>query len=125
LPVNTLARVFMRRKDFYGAQTCYLKAIELDPNWMFPRINLCVLAVENLKNWSLGEQTCRGLLQLDQNKTAGYYFLGRSLEEQGSKCDALRQFRIAIEKASSTTNPGFNVDNLRRRLPKLESQCSL
>ena len=90
---------------------------------MAPRSNLCVLAAENLKNPYLGEQACRNVLQLDQNKASGYYFLGRALEGQQRKCDALAAYQRAIEKASGATNPGFNVDSLNRALPKLRSQC--
>lgn len=124
LSVNHMGRVYVRRKDYTTAQYWYQRAIEVDPNWMAPRINLCALAVENLKNYYLGEQTCRGVLQLDPNKASGHYFLGRSLELRGYICDGAREFRTAIEKASGTTSPGFNVDSLVRRLPKLESQCS-
>lgn len=124
LSVNHMGRIYVRRKDYTTAQYWYQRAIEVDPNWMAPRSNLCTMAVENLKNYYLGEQACRGVLQLDPNKASGYYFLGRSLERRGYICDAAREFRTAIEKASGTTSPGFNVDSLSRQLPKLESQCS-
>jgi hypothetical protein len=119
LPVNTLARVFMRRKDFVGAQNCYQKAIELEPQWMFPRINLCVLSVENTKNFGLAEEACRGVLQLDQNKSAGHYFLGRALEAQGYTCPTLAAYQNALSTAGSTTNPGFDVSRLQKRVERL------
>lgn len=124
LSVNHMGRIYVRRKDYRTARYWYQRAIELDAGWMAPRSNLCVMAVENLKDFYLGEQACRGVLQLDSNKASGYFFLGRSLEGRELKCDALREFRTAIEKAAGTTSPGFNVDSLSRRLPKLESQCS-
>ncbi|MEP7337135.1 MAG: serine/threonine-protein kinase, partial [Acidobacteriota bacterium] len=124
LPANHMGRVYFKRKDYTTTQGWYQRAIELDQNWMAPRINLCVLAVENLKNYYLGEQVCRGVLQLDQNKASGYYFLGASLEGQDRRCEAVGAYQTAIEKASgSTASPGFNVDRVRQRLPKLQSQC--
>ncbi len=123
LPVNTLARVYMRRKDFKTALTCYDEAIRIEPNWIFPRINKCVLANENLKNYVAGEQACRETLQLDANKASAYYYLGRALDGQGNKCGAYEQYRTAIEKAAGTTNPGFNVDKLNTAIGPLARQC--
>jgi len=123
LAANHMGRVYFQRKDYTTTQGWYQRAIDLDPNWMVPRINLCVLAVENLKNSYLGEQACRNVLQIDQNKASGYYFLGRALEGQQRKCDALRAYRLAVEKASGASTPGFNVDKLSQALPKLASQC--
>ena len=124
LPVNTLARVFMRRKDYLGAQNCYQKAIELEPNWMFPRINLCVLSAENTRNYYLAEEACRGVLQLDSNKASGHYFLGRALEEQGRGCEAVSAYQQALSLAANTTDPGFNVERLNKRLGQLAARWS-
>lgn len=123
LLVNHLGRVFVQRRDYLSAQGWYQKAADLDSGWIVPKINLCVMAVENLRNYPLGEQACRAVLQLDPNKASGHYFLGRSLEEQHRNCDALREFRTAIEKASGTTSPGFNVNTLSQRLSRLVNQC--
>ena len=122
LPVNTLARVFLRRKDFVGAQNCYQRAIELDPKWVFPRINLCVLSVDNTRNYTLAEDACRGVLQLDPSKAAGHYFLGRTLEERGGRCNALQEYRQALGLAANSTNPGFNVERLKKREEQLSRQ---
>lgn len=122
LPVNSLARVFMRRKDYLGAQNCYQRAIELDSTWIFPRINLCVLSVENTKNYQLGEVACRNVLQLDPNKASGHYYLGRALEEQNRGCEALGEYRSALQNAANTPNPGFNVERLNSRVNQLTSR---
>ncbi|MBS1807710.1 MAG: tetratricopeptide repeat protein [Acidobacteria bacterium] len=122
LPVNTLARVFMRNKDYGSAQNCYQKAIELEPQWMFPRINLCVLAVEHLKNYGLAEEVCRGVLTLDANKASGHYFLGRALQERGLLCDALSEYRSAQEKAANLADPGFNLGQLNKRVEQLSAR---
>lgn len=113
LPVNTLARVFMRNKDYRSAETCYQQAIERDRNWMFPRINLCTLQVNNLKDFNQAIGTCQGVLQLEANKASGYYYLGRAYEGAGNGCAALEQYRRAIELAGGNTNPGFNVTKLQ------------
>ena len=123
LPLNTLARLFMRRKDYATARAFYERAIQLDQHWIFPRMNLCVLANENLKDYSLGERACRDVLQLDPNKAAAYYYLGRALEGQGKRCGAYEQYRLASEKAASTTNPGFNVSRLNTVISQLARQC--
>jgi hypothetical protein len=121
--VNHMGRVYVRRKDYITARNWYQRAIDLDPKWMVPRINLCVMAIENLKDFPLGEQVCRGVLQLDQNKASGYYFLGRAIEGQRRQCDAFREYRTALEKAPSNPNPGFDVDKLNRHLNTLRNQC--
>ena len=123
LSVNHMGRIYVKQEDYYTAQNWYQRTIDLDPSWIVPRSNLCILAVEILKNYPLGEQACRGILQVDQNKASGYYYLGRSLEEQNRFCDAMVEFKTAIEKASGSDSPGFNVDKLNQRLPKLANQC--
>lgn len=116
LPVNTLARVFMRRQDYRSAETCFQKAIELDGNWMFPRSNLCILQVNNLRAYDQAISTCQGVLQLDANKASGHYYLGVAYEKSGNGCAALEQYRKAIELAGGNTNPGFNVTQLQKLL---------
>ncbi len=124
LAANHIGRIYFQRKNYSTTHIWYQQAIDLAPNWMAPRINLCVLAVSNLKNYYLGEQVCQNVLQLDPNKASGYFFLGVSLEGQYRTCEAVRAYQTALEKAAnSTADPGFTVDKLQQRLPKLQSQC--
>jgi hypothetical protein len=124
VPVNHMGRVAVKRRDYSSARTWYQRAIALDQNFTAPRSNLCVVEVENLRDYTSAAQSCRNYIQLDQGKPAGYYFLGRALEEQGYKCDALREYRAALDKASSATNTGgINLDNLNRRITRLAGQC--
>lgn len=124
VPVNHLGRLAVKRRDYSSARTWYQRAIALEPTFTAPHSNLCVVEVENLRDYVSAAQSCRNYIQLDQSKPAGYYFLGRALEEQGYKCDALREYRTALNKAASATNTGgINLDSLNRRVARLSGQC--
>ncbi len=124
LAVNTLARVYMRRRDYHSALSCYEEARRLDPKWIAPSINKCVLLIESIKDYVSGEQACRDVLQLDGGRAAAFFYVGRALEGQGNMCGAYEQYRLAIEKAANTTTPGFNVERLITTIYKLAQQCA-
>jgi hypothetical protein len=124
VPVNHMGRVAVKRRDYSSARTWYQRAIALDSTFTAPHSNLCVVEVENLRDYVSASQSCRNYIQLDQSKPAGYYFLGRALEEQGYKCDALREYQMALDKASRSTNTGgINLDSMNRRVNRLARQC--
>lgn len=135
LPANTLGLAYKSHRgneDYAMARSCFEKAIELEPKWLFPRSNLCKLPFDKLdllrqrltpEDYTLGEQACRNVLQLDPNKASAYYYLGKALEGQKNKCGAYEQYRLAIEKAANNTNPGFNVNRLNTAIGQLARQC--
>lgn len=123
LPVNKLAHVALRYKDYSAAMNWYQKASERDPNWIIPYLNLGMLAIGDEskdRNYALAEEAARKALRLDSNKASAYYILGRALEGQGRSCEALDAYQNAVQRASNTPSPGFNVSNVSRMAEQLE-----
>ncbi|MGH9840797.1 MAG: tetratricopeptide repeat protein, partial [Blastocatellia bacterium] len=122
MPYNLIGRIYSNRREYVRAKMFYQKAIEVEGNWIAPHMNLCVSSIENLKNYSLGEEACRPVIKLDPDRAAGHYFLGRALEGQHRYCEALSEYRIALLKVENTSSPSFNVDRLSKAIEIMASR---
>jgi hypothetical protein len=127
LPVNKLAMVSLRYNDYYAAQTWYQKASERDPKWIFPLINLGMLVIgkeANIRNYALAEEVANKALAIDPKKASAYYILGSALDGQGRTCEALSAYRNAVENATNTPSPGFNVKNVNNIKDRLSRRVN-
>jgi serine/threonine-protein kinase len=122
LPINSLGRVFYQSRDKTRAKEQYRRATELEPNWIFPWINLGSLYFE-LKDFYNAEESLRRALSIDPKKASAHNLLGDTLDRQGRPCDAISEYRLALETAStSTTAPNFDLDGVNRKIQKLSSE---
>jgi serine/threonine-protein kinase len=122
LPINSLGRAFYQSRDKTRAKEQYRRATELEPNWIFPWINLGSLYFE-LKDYYNAEGSLRRALAIDPQKASAHNLLGDTLDKQGRPCDAISEYRLALQTAStSTTAPNFDLDGVNRKVQKLSSE---
>ncbi|HZI20369.1 MAG TPA: protein kinase [Pyrinomonadaceae bacterium] len=122
LPINSLGRVFYQSRDKTRAKEQYRRATALEPDWIFPWINLGSLYYE-LKDFYNAEEALRRALALDPKKASAHNLLGDTLDKQGRPCDAIAEYRLALETASaSTAAPNFDLDGVNRKIQKLSSE---
>ena len=122
LPVNSLGRVFYQSRDKVRAKEQYRRATEIEPDWIFPWINLGALYFE-LKDYYPAEESLRRSLAIDPKRASAHNLLGDTLDRQGRPCDAIAEYRLALENAAaSTTAPGFDLDNVNRKVQRLSSE---
>ena len=122
LPVNSLGRVFYQNRDKVRAKEQYRRATEIEPNWIYPWINLGALYFE-LKDFYNAEEALRRAASIDPQKASVHNLLGDTLDKQGRPCEAIPEYRLALETASkSTTAPGFDLDGVNRKIQKLSSE---
>jgi serine/threonine-protein kinase len=120
-PYNGIGRAYLNLKDKVRARDYYLRATAADAEWLYPWINLAQLSLD-LEDYPAAEKYARRALELNADKASIHYLLGRALEKTDS-CAALPEYQTAIDKAYSTTNPGFNVDNLKKKVAQLTTSC--
>jgi len=127
LPVNKMAHVALRNKDTYAARSYYEKAIERDPKWIFPFLNLGMLLTGkeyNIKDYYASETAARKALEIDPNRASAYFILGLALEGQHRDCEALSAYQSAIQNARNNPSPGFNVTNLSKAVDRMSSRLN-
>ncbi|MCA1635378.1 MAG: protein kinase [Acidobacteria bacterium] len=127
LPYNSLGRAFINanEKDKTRAKEQYRRATEVEPGWVLPWLNLGALyfGMNDLYN---AETALRRAVEIDNRKASAHNLLGDVLNKQGRSCDALAEYKLALETASgSAVAPGFDLDKLNAKIQKLtyESYC--
>ncbi|HEX7957015.1 MAG TPA: protein kinase, partial [Pyrinomonadaceae bacterium] len=122
LPVNSLGRVFYQTRDKVRAKEQYRRATEIEPGWIYPWINLGALYFE-LKDFANAEAALRRAISIDAQRGSVHNLLGDTLDKQGRPCEAIPEYRLALDAASrSTTAPGFDLDGVNRKIQKLSSE---
>ncbi len=123
LPLNGLARAFLKIKDKAAAKEYYQRATTTEPDWIFPWINLGVLSYQ-MNDYSASETALRRALTLDTQKASAHFYLGQTLEKLQQPCEALREYRLAVENAPKSASPGFNIDWVRTRVDRISAHSS-
>jgi tetratricopeptide (TPR) repeat protein len=118
LPFNGLGRAYIGAKDKLTARENYQRATEIEPEWIYPWINLGALYID-INDPVSAEQSLKRAIEIDPRKPSAHYLLAQALEKLGRKCEALAEYQITLEKASNVSDPGFNVDVLRKRISEL------
>lgn len=129
LPYNALGRAYINanEKDKSRAKEQYRRATEVEPDWIYPWINLGALyfGMNDLYN---AESALRRALLIDAQKASAHKLLADVLEKQNRACDALAEYKLALETASSSTAaPGFDLDKVNVKIQKLtyQSYCTV
>jgi len=123
LPLNGLARAFLKIRDRAAAKDYYQRAAAVEPDWIFPWINLGALSYQ-MNDYSTAEVALRRALALDTQKASAHFFLGQTLDKMKRPCEAVKEYRIAIDNAPKSASPGFNVDWVRSRIDRIMPQYS-
>lgn len=89
------AILLSRKNDYKGAMEQYLKAMELDPDFVAARSNYVQLMVEQGRIQEAIE-SLGGELKRDPNIREGYSMLGLLLDVAGLKSEALRVFAAGL-----------------------------
>jgi tetratricopeptide (TPR) repeat protein len=124
LPYNSLGRAFINanEKDKTRAKEQYRRATEVEPEWIYPWINLGSLYF-GLNDLDNAESALRRAISIDGQKASPHKILADILEKQGRPCDALAEYKLALETASgNATAPGFDLDNVNAKIQKLSYQ---
>jgi eukaryotic-like serine/threonine-protein kinase len=127
LPYNSLGRAYLNanKNDKTRVKEQYRRATEVEPNWYIPWSNLGALYAE-VNDLPNAESALRRAIAIDGQRAAAHNLLAVVLEKQGRPCDALAEYKLALEIASSSAvAPGFDIDNVNRKIQKLshESYC--
>jgi tetratricopeptide (TPR) repeat protein len=127
LPYNSLGRAFINanEKDKTRAKEQYRRATEIDPGWVLPWINLGAIYF-GMNDTDNAEMALRRAIEIDNRKASAHNLLGDVLNKQGRSCDALAEYKLALESSSgSAAAVGFDLDKLNAKIQKLtyESSC--
>jgi hypothetical protein len=121
--LNGLGRAFLRMKDKEKAKEYYQRATEVEPGWVYPWINLGRLSFE-MGDYVTAEQALRRAIEIDPNKGSAHFFLGETMEKLKRPCEAVGEYKMAVENAYNTPAPAFNVDRVRNTINKLSAKHS-
>jgi serine/threonine protein kinase len=124
--LNGLGRTKARLGDRAAAIECYKRASEAEPGWIYPWLNLAVASV-GAKDYATAEVALRRGLDIYPGRATTRFALGRTLERAGRACEALAEYRIALERAGDgKERPVFDTATLERRVEKLaaSAHCS-
>ena len=72
------------------------------------------------------ELALRRAIEIDGQKASAHNLLGDVLNKQGRSCEALAEYKLALETAAgSAVAPGFDLDKLNAKIQRLtyESYC--
>jgi Flp pilus assembly protein TadD len=123
LALNGMGRVYVNMNDYYNARQYYSRATQADPRWISPWMNLGVLTLSR-KDYSTAEDAMRHVLEIDPQKASAHDLLAQVYEKTDRECDAVREYRLAIEYASNSAASGFNAEAAKSRLERLEAKNS-
>jgi serine/threonine protein kinase len=123
LALNGMGRVYVNMNDYYNARQYYLRATQADPRWISPWMNLGALTLSR-KDYSAAEDAMRHVLEIDPQKASAHDLLAQVYEKTDRGCDAVREYRLAIEYASNSAASGFNAEAAKSRLERLEAKNS-
>jgi tetratricopeptide (TPR) repeat protein len=120
---NNLGLVYYRSKQFSNARNCYLRALEINPEYYITLSNLCLLSYAT-GNYKEGVQYGKKAIELirptisDDSQAFGYNNLALCLSKLGQKDEAIQMVERAI--AIKPTQPLFrkNLAAIKNRLTK-------
>ena len=101
------------------AADSYRKAIDLDPKWVFPQVNLAGVYLHD-KQWDLAEQGYLKAIQTDGTYATAWYFLGQTYEAQKRPSDAVAAYEKAVQLAATRPSSAFKSDIVQRHVEKLK-----
>lgn len=123
LALNGMGRVYVNMNDYYNARQYYTRATQADPRWISPWMNLGVLTLGR-KDYSAAEDSMRHALEIDPQKASAHDLLAQVYEKTDRGCDAVREYRLALDYASNSTASGFNAEATRARLERSAAKYS-
>jgi tetratricopeptide (TPR) repeat protein len=125
LALNGLGRTKARLGDVGGAIACYRRATESDPAWIYPWLNLAVASI-GAKDYTTAEVALRHGLEIYPARSTTRFALGRTLERTGRACEAMAEYRIALEHSKEGERPIFNPEALQKKIERLaaSAHCS-
>ena len=110
LILNLSGLINFKKKDYKSSINFYIKAIELNPNYLNAYINL--FSVYNkIDNFAESEKVVRKALKFYPKSDAINNALGYSLLKQNKNEDAIIFFKIAIKLNSQNYKAFFNIGN--------------
>jgi tetratricopeptide (TPR) repeat protein len=122
LTLNAIGRVYyLWKKDKTTTQEYYRRATVAEPSWIAPWVNLGALCLET-EDYSTGETALRQAIQLNYQKASPHNLLGQIFEKESRFCEAVSEYQIALDSATSNPTPTVNVDAVRKRITALNSQ---
>lgn len=121
LTLNSIGRVYLAKKDRASAQEYYRRATVAEPAWLWPWINLGAIS-NDMQDYSTAETALRQAIQLNSQKASPHNLLGQTLESTNRLCEALSEYQLALNSATSNPTPTVNVDSLRRKVDALNSK---
>lgn len=86
-------------------------------------MNLGALTLSR-KDYSAAEDAMRHVLEIDPQKASAHDLLAQVYEKTDRGCDAVREYRLAIEYASNSAASGFNAEAAKSRLERLAAKNS-
>ena len=127
LPYNSLGRSFINAndRDKTRAKEQYRRATEVEPDWVLPWINLGALYF-GMNDTYNAELSLRRAIEIDSRRASAHNLLGDVLNKQGRSCEAIGEYKLALETASgSAVAPGFDLDRVNAKIQRLtyESYC--
>ena len=130
LPLNGLARTYVNLKDKTSARQYYTRATAVEPNWIYPWLNLGQLCLDkDMNDLYTAQDSLQHAIAIDPQKASAHYFLAQAYEKTNRDCDAAREYKLAVDNASSASSAGsnFNVDNARSKAERLriKGNCNL
>jgi len=120
---NDLGKIYVRSNDYYHAEWSYKKALEIQPNWVFPQLNLGGVYLHR-KEWALAETAYLKAADLDNTLATTWYFLGQVYEAEARTVDAISAYQKAIDLAASRPSSAFHVDTVRKRISHLQGKLT-
>jgi eukaryotic-like serine/threonine-protein kinase len=123
LALNGLGRVYVNMNDYYNARQYYTRATQSDPRWISPWMNLGALTLSR-KDYSVAEDSMRHALEIDPQKASAHDLLAQIYEKTDRWCDAVREYKLALDNASNAANSSFNAEATKHRLERLAAKYS-
>jgi hypothetical protein len=123
--LNSIGRAYLAKRDKRSAKDYYQRATAAEPNWLWPWVNLGALANDDdIRDYVTAENALTHAIQLNYEKASSHNYLGETFEKTDRPCQALSEYRIALNSATNNPTPTVNLDNLKRKISGLESRGS-
>jgi serine/threonine protein kinase len=118
LALNRTGATHVRLDNKRKARYYYERAVNVEPNWINPWINLGNLCF-GMGDYAAADIAAQRILQIDPQRSSGHRLRALLYEKQGFWCEAVQSYKQAIEYAYRT--PDFDVGDVRRRMGKISS----
>lgn len=127
--LNSIGRAYLAKKDKRSAKDYFQRATAAEPDWLWPWVNLGALANDDeIKDYVTAENALTHAIQLNYEKASSHFYLGETFEKTYRLCEALSEYRIALNSATNNPTPTVNPGELGRKIKNLESmrlQCGV